>query len=357
MMSVPANLYPGLNDIVDVLDEIPAETSRYLTLLHEIDAKCVNSMPTLNNQIGDFLGPKNVGGAGKFDLLLNINRLFEELMPSLEEKMHVSSIMLESLQKLSTRLELAYEVAIKNQEIPAKLRLGVDNHPAMHLHYELMEKIDGKSVNGANGAGNKTSQALRSESRREAMVANKKQQADDSAPQYAAPSYGTQADSFKTHDQQQQRQSELPAPQDAESSRKRVSPPTIGSSVDPKKRKRRANVKTIVGDPANSPTTSSTSAVDAATVSAATAAAVVPAVPATAAVHLQQAHAHTHDGTKPRTNEYGEPLYCYCNQVAYGEMVGCDGDSCELEWFHLPCINLDHLPKGKWYCDECKKKL
>ena len=61
--------------------------------------------------------------------------------------------------------------------------------------------------------------------------------------------------------------------------------------------------------------------------------------------------------SRPKTNDYGEPLYCYCNQVAYGEMVGCDGADCELEWFHLPCIGLETLPKGKWYCDDCKKKL
>lgn len=60
---------------------------------------------------------------------------------------------------------------------------------------------------------------------------------------------------------------------------------------------------------------------------------------------------------RPKTNEYGEALYCYCNQVAYGEMVGCDGDNCILEWFHLPCIGLETLPKGKWYCDDCKRAL
>jgi len=54
-MSTPANLYPGLNDIADVLEEYPIETSRYLTLLHEIDAKCIYSRPDLNNKIDSFL--------------------------------------------------------------------------------------------------------------------------------------------------------------------------------------------------------------------------------------------------------------------------------------------------------------
>ena len=42
-----------------------------------------------------------------------------------------------------------------------------------------------------------------------------------------------------------------------------------------------------------------------------------------------------------------EPRYCYCNGVSYGEMVGCDGDTCEREWFHLECVGLKVAPKDK----------
>lgn len=301
-MSVPANLYPGLNDIVDVLEEFPLETSRYFTLLHEIDAKCVHSTPSLNNKIDSFMSTQHDSHTDKGQLLSHMNGLFEELMPSLEEKMHVSSIMLESLQKLASRLELAYEVAIKNQEIPSSLRLGVDNHPAMHLHHELMEKIDAKSgAAGGNGGGGanglKTSQTLRSESRREAMVANKKHPASAALP-HDAP--------------EEVLYSETEA-------RKRALPASNGSGPDPKKPKRRVNVSTV-------------------------------------AVHRPGDPHDDSESLQAKTNEYGEPLYCYCNQVAYGEMVGCDGAQCELEWFHLPCIHLDHIPKGKWYCDDCKKR-
>ncbi|KAL8698914.1 MAG: hypothetical protein Q9224_001634 [Gallowayella concinna] len=41
-----------------------------------------------------------------------------------------------------------------------------------------------------------------------------------------------------------------------------------------------------------------------------------------------------------------EPRYCYCNQVSYGEMVGCDMDTCPREWFHLDCVGLTKAPKG-----------
>lgn len=48
-----------------------------------------------------------------------------------------------------------------------------------------------------------------------------------------------------------------------------------------------------------------------------------------------------------------EPRYCICNDVSYGEMVGCDNEDCPLEWFHYGCVGLLQAPKGKWYCPQC----
>lgn len=48
-----------------------------------------------------------------------------------------------------------------------------------------------------------------------------------------------------------------------------------------------------------------------------------------------------------------EPTYCLCNQVSYGEMIGCDNSDCPIEWFHFACVNLVTKPKGKWYCPRC----
>ncbi|TFK94244.1 hypothetical protein K466DRAFT_397529 [Polyporus arcularius HHB13444] len=51
-------------------------------------------------------------------------------------------------------------------------------------------------------------------------------------------------------------------------------------------------------------------------------------------------------------------IYCYCQKLSYGEMIGCDNDSCRLQWFHLSCVNLtaENLPQT-WYCDECSAQL
>ncbi|XP_015772687.1 PREDICTED: inhibitor of growth protein 1-like [Acropora digitifera] len=48
-----------------------------------------------------------------------------------------------------------------------------------------------------------------------------------------------------------------------------------------------------------------------------------------------------------------EPTYCLCNQVSFGEMIGCDNDECPIEWFHFQCVGLTTKPKGKWYCPKC----
>ncbi|XP_078001485.1 inhibitor of growth protein 3-like [Glandiceps talaboti] len=54
------------------------------------------------------------------------------------------------------------------------------------------------------------------------------------------------------------------------------------------------------------------------------------------------------------TFDPNEPRYCVCNQVSYGEMVGCDNDDCPNgEWFHYGCVGLLEAPKGKWYCPQC----
>lgn len=45
-----------------------------------------------------------------------------------------------------------------------------------------------------------------------------------------------------------------------------------------------------------------------------------------------------------------EPTYCYCNSVSYGEMVACDSDDCEREWFHLACVGLKVAPGSKSMC-------
>ncbi|KAI8086274.1 uncharacterized protein BX664DRAFT_335391 [Halteromyces radiatus] len=74
-------------------------------------------------------------------------------------------------------------------------------------------------------------------------------------------------------------------------------------------------------------------------------------------------HAQTAINLSDLPIDPNEPVYCYCRMVSYGEMVACDNDECDIEWFHLDCVGLRAPPKGKWYCKNCasevkgKKKL
>lgn len=52
-------------------------------------------------------------------------------------------------------------------------------------------------------------------------------------------------------------------------------------------------------------------------------------------------------------DEEGEPRYCYCNEVSFGEMVACDNDACPREWFHLSCVGLTKPPGKNGECP-CK---
>lgn len=36
----------------------------------------------------------------------------------------------------------------------------------------------------------------------------------------------------------------------------------------------------------------------------------------------------------------GEPTYCFCKNISYGEMIGCDNSDCPIEWFHYGCVGL-----------------
>ncbi|KAL4897472.1 inhibitor of growth proteins N-terminal histone-binding-domain-containing protein [Aspergillus ambiguus] len=50
-------------------------------------------------------------------------------------------------------------------------------------------------------------------------------------------------------------------------------------------------------------------------------------------------------------------VYCTCRTVSHGDMVACDNEDCEFEWFHWKCVGLTREPVGKWYCPQCAAKL
>lgn len=48
-------------------------------------------------------------------------------------------------------------------------------------------------------------------------------------------------------------------------------------------------------------------------------------------------------------------LYCFCHTKSYGNMIGCDNDDCEFQWFHYGCVGISQQPSGEWLCPACRK--
>ena len=63
-----------------------------------------------------------------------------------------------------------------------------------------------------------------------------------------------------------------------------------------------------------------------------------------AAAAVQDGEDSSMQGEEDEEDGPGQERYCYCDEVSYGEMVGCDGDNCEREWFHLNCVGLSRAP-------------
>lgn len=67
-----------------------------------------------------------------------------------------------------------------------------------------------------------------------------------------------------------------------------------------------------------------------------------------------------HSGTAPANGEDADNrLYCFCQRVSFGEMIGCDNDDCKYEWFHWSCVGISSPPKDDdiWYCPDCAPKM
>lgn len=47
--------------------------------------------------------------------------------------------------------------------------------------------------------------------------------------------------------------------------------------------------------------------------------------------------------------------YCICQKGSFGEMVCCDNDNCDFQWFHFECVGMKNQPEGEWLCPTCRK--
>ncbi|RKP32192.1 hypothetical protein METBISCDRAFT_12494 [Metschnikowia bicuspidata] len=273
-------LLPGLNDISDAFEAMPLDMVKYFTLMKEIDAKCIKSVPVINRNIGDYISKlhsttEKLSRGEHMARLQRLRKHIHDVIPCLEEKMHVSLVAVDVMEKHMYRINNDYKVIIGNNEMPESVRLGPLNHRAMVV--DPLAPLD----------ASKTAQSQRSESRREAIAAKRANKDTDD------------------DDMGKKRRAKEPTPLEGAGGAK--------AAVAAPAEKKRANVKPKKDK--------------------------------------------DDESGSPNTNSGMEQTYCYCDQVSFGEMVGCDGETCLREWFHLPCIGFKNPPKGKWYCDECLFKM
>ncbi|CAN6666346.1 transcriptional regulatory protein Pho23p [Trichomonascus vanleenenianus] len=346
-------LYPGLNDFSDALEAIPMEVIRHFTLLREIDAKCISTVPVLNRLIARFFElpdePANATVAQeREECLAEIRRLIRELMPCQEEKMHVAGVAADLIARHVQRIDHDFELISAN-EVPERVQAGPETHPAVQ--------------NDTKTAPEAPKGSTRSESRREAIAAKRAAQAAQAAVPgsgggAALPGSGVNSGTESGRVGRTSTPINGPGagrsgvggamPAATATTRGQVRSGSNGTPVNPPPTKRRrVNNSTATDEEYEQP-------------GEARAAAGIsrPGTPNGAA-------AANNNGTTRRTNRGGrgskpvkeeDKLYCHCQNISYGEMVGCDGPDCKYEWFHLPCIGLEEPPKGQWFCDACAEK-
>ncbi|KAF2638806.1 hypothetical protein P280DRAFT_481609 [Massarina eburnea CBS 473.64] len=55
-------------------------------------------------------------------------------------------------------------------------------------------------------------------------------------------------------------------------------------------------------------------------------------------------------------DESDDTKYCSCQRVSFGDMVACDNDNCQFQWFHWECVGIKEEPVGDWLCPDCRKQ-
>ncbi|KAK9320545.1 hypothetical protein V1517DRAFT_329005 [Lipomyces orientalis] len=367
----PTEMYPGLNDMSDFLEAFPLEVIRHFTLLREVEAKCTASTTLLAALIPQFLAMAH-NDPGRTPALAEVHRIISDLLPCFEEKIHVAGSATEAVARHMDRLNEDFDRISKGGEVPDSVMFGPAHHPA----------LIGDGGKADDVAKAQTQASTRSESRREAIAAKRAAQlAEEQAESGAQSGGGSQSKKSRAggnYAQTNGNYSKSTALSAAEKYGMDNADATGSASEAPSTKRRKGNTdKKENGTTQNGSSSSAISAVTSAPLLASTAndntRAPSPARPGTPsgqqsrrggrAVTSRNARrpavpsSTASDPVSPnRDDPESEPVYCYCQQVSYGEMVGCDGPDCKREWFHLPCVGLSAPPKGQWYCNECAAK-
>ena len=62
--------------------------------------------------------------------------------------------------------------------------------------------------------------------------------------------------------------------------------------------------------------------------------------------------------TRSMMPNYDNPnrKYCVCSRPSFEPMIACDSRKFQFEWFHVGCVQMLKTPKGKWFCNDCRRR-
>lgn len=356
-------LLPGLNDISDAFDAMPMELVKYLTLLKEIDGKSFKFVSKTNFLIDKYINDIYINSDTsenkeiEENVLASLKKNIVEVILCLDEKMHVSAFASDMMSKHMSRINNNYKLIISNNEIPESVRIGSLDHPALILN----------TNNESNGTLDKTTQTQRSESRREAMAAKKFSKDENIDDSGGVTNKKKNKDSLFTENSKNTNLSSLSTLIKKKAKKENVNIENgqkvsldhknnlmtvlddLPDQYQSKKKKQKTNDNLNLDSlKSEVPLNNSLLSLDI-------------NLPSIQNDQKQLKLESYPESTSPTKNlsfsgSSNEPVYCYCNQISFGEMVGCDGDDCNKEWFHLACIGFKVPPKGKWYCLNCSLK-
>ena len=66
------------------------------------------------------------------------------------------------------------------------------------------------------------------------------------------------------------------------------------------------------------------------------------------------AAASTNSSETDITTQEDDEAWCYCRGKDEGEMIFCESNACPIGWFHTKCLKLSIIPRGKWFCPNCR---
>ncbi|CAH1731119.1 unnamed protein product [Aphis gossypii] len=328
-----------LEDFLDKLKHLPQEFRKRTSEIEQLDLKATNSMNIVKQNVNTLFSTANDMEPDEVDSdFETIMKIGHQALKHSDEKIQIA----DSLQKLMTRYINHLDIGLEKYRADLK----IDKKNVTEKFEKKIDKFSNSSI------------------MKESIVTDSNSSSRDG--------FNLLLDTILTETEMDQFPSDSLEHMEADNSvilaaESKVSKKSV-------KRLKSANLKasttasTTTSTTVSTTSTTSTSAADEKT--STMTCAILPESPISNKVlcsdstKINRAKKHSINSKRKKTdvvatiNDSDKRLYCLCNEVAYGKMIGCDNSKCRYEWFHYECVAIESEPKHeKWYCPMCVVKL